>query len=238
MGPSDRLRDRILPALLSALGVTFLAAGVLTWTAPVDAGPGVGASPTAVTADPTVSPRPTLPPLGTPSTDDPTPTPLVVGPSDDRVATRVRVAALGIDLPVIKPPTPGAYPLCDVAEYIQELGQPGSERATYLYAHARTGMFLPILDASKIENGRGMLGMVVEVFTNDELRFLYEIEEVRRHQTTLDDALAARTEELWLQTSEGPRGTVGKTQVIARFLSVAPAAPGESSPSPKPVVCG
>ena len=35
----DRVQDRILPAVLTALGVTFLAAGLLTWTVPVEAGP-------------------------------------------------------------------------------------------------------------------------------------------------------------------------------------------------------
>ena len=98
-------------------------------------------------------------------------------------------------------------------------------------------MFLPILDASKIQNGKSMLGMVVEVWTSDDQRFLYEITEVRRHQTTLDDAIDPTGEEVWLQTSEGPRGTVGKTQVRAKLLSVERAAHGPSSPTPKPVNC-
>ena len=150
----------------------------------------------------------------------------------------MRVAALDIDLPVVKPPAVDAYPLCDVAEYIQQLGQPGEGRATYLYAHARTGMFLPILDASLVQNGKSMLGMVVEVWTSDDQRFLYEITEVRRHQLDLDDALAARTEELWLQTSEGPKGTPGKTQVLALPISQEAADHADAHPKPKPVVCG
>jgi hypothetical protein len=140
---------------------------------------------------------------------------------------------------VITPPGgPDAYPLCDVAMFIKELGQPGQGRATYLYAHARTGMFLPILEASRINDGAGMIGMLVEVYTSDDMLFLYEITEVRRNQTTLDDAIAAAGEELWLQTSEGPRGTPGKTQVIAKPLSSGPADPADAHPSPKPVVCG
>jgi hypothetical protein len=147
-----------------------------------------GTSPTADAADPTVRPTPspliTLPPLGTPRpTAEPTPEPIDFGPSATRRATRVRVAALNVDLPVIKPRGSNTYPLCDVAMYIQELGQPGHGRVTYLYAHARTGMFLPILDASKVQNGKKMLGMIVEVWTNDDLRWLYEIYEVRRHQS-------------------------------------------------------
>jgi hypothetical protein len=99
-------------------------------------------------------------------------------------------------------------------------------------------MFLPILDASLVQNGKSMLGMVVEVWTSDDQRFLYEITEVRRHQLDLDDALNAPSEELWLQTSEGPRGTPGKTQVVALPISQEAAAHADAHPIPKPVVCG
>jgi hypothetical protein len=40
-----------------------------------------------------------------------------------------------------------------------------------------------------------------------------------------------------MQTSEGPRGTVGKTQVIALPISVDRSTPEESSPKAKPVDC-
>ena len=157
----------------------------------------------------------------------------------DRVATRVRIAALQVDLAVVKPPgDPSTYPLCNVAMYVQELGQPGSGRATYLYAHARVGMFLPLLEASLVDDGKQMLGMVVEVWTSDDQRFLYVISDVRRHQTDLSAATATTTEELWLKTSEGPKGTIGKLQVIAQPLSQEAADPAEAHPLPKPVVCG
>jgi hypothetical protein len=147
------------------------------------------------------------------------------------VSTRIRIAALDIDMPVIAGP-PG-YPPCDVAMYLKELGQPGQDRATYLYGHAREGMFLPLLET----RGPDQRGLVVEVWTSDDLRYLYEIVDVRRDQRTLDDALAADSEELWLQTSEGPRGTIGKTQVIALPISVDRATPQESSPEARPVDC-
>jgi len=226
-----RLRARLLPAILTALGVAFLTAGLLTYTTPVEAGPEPSETPTIVTlpptAEPSVTPRPTSGPTDTPVPTVPT----------DRVATRVVVAALGIDLPVVRQPDP-AYPACDVAMYHEALGQPGQGRATYLYAHARTGMFLPILDASKVDNGAGMLGMIVEVYTSDDQLFLYEITEVRRHQLDLDDAVAATTEEMWLQTSEGPKGTRPKTQVVARFLSTGAADHAAAHPVANPVVCG
>ena len=99
-------RSRILPALLTALGVMLLAVGLLTYTVPVSADPPAAtpsASPSAAVA--TDEPLITLPPLGSvapsasPSADP------------DRVSTRVRIAALGIDLPVVPPPGDASYPL-------------------------------------------------------------------------------------------------------------------------------
>ena len=232
-GLAERARSRFVPALLTALGVTLLAAGLLSYTMPVTAEAIPTASPSRTgTAIATPAPRITLPPLASvgPSTSPSAPA--------DRVATRVRVAALKIDLPVVKPGDSNDYPLCDVAMWIGALGQPGQGRATYLYAHAREGMFLPLLEASRTKKGKKMLGMVVEVWTSDDQRFLYEIVEVRPHQLNLDDALAATQEQLWLQTSEGPKGTPGKLQVIARPISQEAADHAAAHPKPKPVKCG
>lgn len=232
---ADHIRIRLLPALLTALGVAGLAGGLFSLTSPVVAEPLPSPSPTVVTSvEPTSSPLITFPPLPTEAPPSTSPT-----PPADRVATRVRIAALDIDLPIVKPAGGAdAYPWCDVAMYIQELGQPGQGRAIYLYAHARAGMFLPILDASLVQNGKSMLGMVVELWSSDDQRFLYEITEVRRHQLDLDDAVNADGEGLWLQTSEGPRGTPGKTQVIAQPISQEAADPADAHPVPKPVDCG
>lgn len=230
-GVGDRIRTRFLPALLTASGVTLLAAGLLSYTQPVAAEPAL--TPPPATASPTAtaspSPRITLPPLGSAAPPSATPT-----ADPNRVATRIRIAALDIDMPIVK--GPAGYPYCDVAMYLVSPGltQPGQGGATYLYGHARTGMFLPLLETSE----KKQLGMVVEVWTSDDFRFLYEIVDVRRDQRTLDDALAAASEELWLQTSEGPKGTIGKTQVVALPLSVERADPADAHPTPKPVDCG
>ncbi len=229
---SDRVRNRILPALLTAGGAAMLAAGLLTYTSPVAADPGrtpFATPSSSVATAPATTPSPliTFPPLPT------GPSPSASPSADpDRVATRVRIAALGIDLPVVE--GPDGYPLCNVAMYLTALYQPGQDRATYLFAHARKGMFLPLLETP----ARQQVGMVVEVWTSDDYRFLYEVVDVRRDQRDLDDALAADSEELWLQTSEGPKGTPGKTQVIAMPLSVAAADPADAHPKPKPVACG
>lgn len=232
---TTRLRTRLAPAVLTALGVTFIAAGLLTYIGPVEAGPGPSESPTIASLPPTTppaTPAPTPSHSADPgSSPDASPT-----PPADRVVTRVVVPALRIDLAVV--PGNEQYPLCNVAQYIADLSQPGWGRATYLYGHAREGMFLPILTASKINNGAKMLGMLVEVYTSDDRLFLYEIREVRRHQTTLVDAVDATSEQVWLQTSEGPKGTVGKTQVVAFLLTEGAADPAEAHPKPRPVVCG
>ncbi len=227
MAPFDLFRTRLLPALLTAGGVTMLAAGLLTYTVPVAAEPERTPAPTPTeVAVATPLPLITLPPIGS-ATPGPTPS-----TDPNRVATRVRIAALGIDLPIVKGPK--GYPYCDVAMYITGLGQPGQGRATYLFAHARPGMFEPLLKTK----GPKIVGNIVEVWTSDDQLFLYEITEVRRGQTTLDDAQAATTEQLWLQTSEGPHGTVGKTQAIAMPLDVQPAnPPSDAHPKAKPRNC-
>ena len=227
---AELIRTRLLPAVLTAAGVTFLAAGLLSYTTPAQAGPGASPTPDPTgTVAATPVPLITLPPLGSalPSANPSAPT--------DRVATRVRIAALGIDLPVVKPPSdPNVYPLCDVAMWFGDMSRPGDGRATYLYAHAREGMFLPLLRTP----GSQQRGLVVEVWTSDDMRFLYEITQVRRDQRDLNDAVAARTEQLWLQTSEGPKGTPGKTQVVAKPISVEAASHAAAHPKHHPVVCG
>jgi hypothetical protein len=227
---AELIRTRLLPAVMTAAGVTLLAAGLLSYTTPAEAGPGASPTPDpTATVAATPVPLITLPPLGSalPSANPSAPA--------DRVATRVRIAALGIDLPVVKPPAdPNVYPLCDVAMWFGDMSRPGDGRATYLYAHARVGMFLPLLRTP----GSQQRGLVVEVWTSDDMRFLYEITQVRRDQRDLNDAVAARTEQLWLQTSEGPKGTPGKTQVVAKPISVEAASHAAAHPKPHPVVCG
>jgi hypothetical protein len=155
-----------------------------------------------------------------------------------RVPTRVRVPKLGIDLPIVRPPSSEQFPYCDVAEYIPELSRPGRPGATYLYAHARAGMFLPILDASLIHDGRSMLGVDVQIYTSDDRLFTYDVIEVRRHVESLDFAYRSEAERLILQTSEGPPGTPGKTLLIAQPVREQPADHASAHPDARPVRCG
>lgn len=228
-GIARAFRSRLLPALLTALGVALLANGLMTFT-------------TAVEPPPTAAPLATYDPLPTIPSTVHLPDGSEIGPGasfpPDRVSTRVVVRRLQIDLPVMLQVGEqyGIYPLCDVALYQPLLGQPGQGRATYIYAHAQPGMFLPLLEESERNDGARMLGMTVEVYTSDNWRFLYTITEVRRHTTSLDDAVRTTTERLWLQTSEGVGGP--KLQVIADFLSAEKVSPREAHPPAAPRICG
>lgn len=260
----DAFRRRILPALLTAAGVVLITAGLLSYANPTEAGLQPLATEVVGTLDPST---PSLAPTATPgagtasssaspaatpdaSPDGTAPASIVPEPTQKpgrAVATRVVVPALNIDLPVVK--GNDGYPYCDVAMYLHTgtgnnaakdaFGQPGEGRATYLYAHARDGMFGPIYDLAIVnKNAKKMLGMVVQVYTSDFKLYLYEIREYRLHVTDLDGPLGATEEEVWLQTSEGPKGTPGKTQLIAYPISVTDADPREAVPKARPVRCG
>ena len=147
------------------------------------------------------------------------------------------IGALGIDLPVVKPPSTSSYPLCNVAEYLQVRWQPGEPGGTFIYAHAREGMFLPLLTQSKRAGGGALPGMLVQVYTSNNKVYTYRITQVQRHAL-----YAAATEQheqrLWLQTSEGPRGTRPKLIIVATQIGVEPASHAASHPTPRPVRCG
>jgi len=235
----DWIARRLLPALVTAAGVVLLMVGLLSYQDPPQAVALVpSVTPSADPSGPVAqTPRPSLPPIptGAPSASA---TPSASAPAA-RVASRVVVPALRIDLPVVRPPNdPGHFPYCDVAEYLPELSQPGSPGTTYLFAHAREGMFLPLLRTADAK----MVGMLVQVYTSDDQLFLYEITRVMRRQDSLDFAFAATREQLILQTSEGPRaGVAGYTglvmMVVARPLSAGPADPKAANPVAKPLVC-
>jgi hypothetical protein len=226
---ADRFRLRLLPALLLAIGVAVLSSGLLSYTTSADPGPTLLAI-APYEPLPTTDPALALPSAGAP----------VAAPTfpPDRVTTRVVIPKLGIDLPVIKqPPAAGVFPPCDVAEYYQQLGQPGEPRATYLYAHAAAGMFLPLLTASRINDGQKMIGMTVEVYTSDNMLFLYKVIEVRRHQTSIEPAFQDHVGYLWLQTCEGPTLDTPKVFVIAALDSFGPASPTQAHPQAHPRQC-
>ncbi len=152
------------------------------------------------------------------------------------VATRVSIPGLGINLAVVRPPSTNAYPLCNVAEYLQARWQPGEPGGTFIYAHARIGMFLPLLTESTRAGGGRLPGMLVYVYTSDSKVYTYRIDQVQRHALYLPPP--SHSGRLWLQTSEGPRGTRPKLILVATQVGVAAAPYAASHPAARPVRCG
>ncbi len=252
------MRTSFRPGTVTVL-ITLVAAAVI---AVVGASLGLTAGPPSVSASPTLlavepTPLPTTP--GPPSdttatwpwaTVQPTDTPSAAASAvttasptpyqGTPVATRVVIPDLGIDLAITKSPAAGAYPYCNVAMYFgAPFGQPGQDRATYLFAHARVGMFYPIYNLATLKRTPNkMVGMLVEVYTSDSQLHVYQISKVLQHQRTLTLAAAVTHDELWLQTSEGPHGTVGETQVVAEPFSLSSASYQDAHPPVHIVKCG
>ena len=219
------MRDRILPPIIIVSAIVGLAVGALWYRDPFqDRQPRPRPSPVAAAASPG-------------------PSPAVV--SGHAVATRIVIRSLGIDLPIVSGDIripgqgPPGYPPCDVALYLPDYVQPGERGTTYLYAHARDGMFLPLLQASERDDGSSLLGTLVEVYTSDGLQHVYSITTVKRH--ALDFSLAQdiprRSQRLVLQTSEGPRGTVPKLQVLAEPVTTHDAGVETANPTAVPRAC-
>lgn len=153
------------------------------------------------------------------------------------LVTRIAVPSLGIDLPVVYQPG-SAFPWCNVAMYLPQFSQPGEAGAAFIYAHARKGMFLPLLDASMVNNGASLIGRTVYAWTSANRRYTYQVIQVRRHQYTLPNLWSITSQQVWLQTSEGPYGTYNKLFVIARRVAVATVSYADAHPKPHPLVCG
>ena len=227
----------LVPALIAGAGVFLVVAGLFYYLQ--SAAASSTASPAASSPSGSVAPY-SLPPLL--STQPSAGTSVTAA-----VATRVVVPALGIDLPVVTSPPNEEFPLCNAAEYIvinaDALGYPGLPQATYIYAHARDkGMFLPLLTQSKVSNGAGMIGDYVEVYTADNKRHVYQIAQVIRHvpasSSAFDAPLAVKTDQLWLQTSEGDGVTVTtKVQVVAQPIGVLGATEAQAHPTSHGNVC-
>jgi hypothetical protein len=239
----------LVPALVAGAGVFLVVAGLLNYMTPVAASP--NATPTAVMSPSASVSLITPPPQGSGS-PVPSSTASATANTGGALATRIQVPALGIDLPVVASSPNETFPLCNAAEYFVDtsvkppkplLATPGAAAATYIYAHARVGMFLPLLTHSQVNNGQDMIGMYVVVYTDDNQRHIYEIKAVHRHVTQVTEAFAATTDQLWMQTSEGPYvanpapGQVKDLQVVALPIGVLAADPAEAHPTNKGHVC-
>jgi Sortase domain len=227
-----------------------LACGAILLSGCVQAQPSAATESPAWTSDPTVAPLagPTRAPTrATPRVSD---APATQAPSsaDERApygyATRLVIPFLEVDLPVIAGVMDAEgnprFPPCDVALYLPYYVQPGANGTTYLYAHAREGMLLTMLEHSKVDGGAALVGKEVFVHTADGSRHDYSITIVRAHATdySIADDLASTEQRLVLQTSEGRVGDPFKLQVAARPVAVDRSSPHEAVTSPRPRDCG
>jgi hypothetical protein len=227
----------------AALGIVLtLLAGCSS--TPVSPGPSF-----SLETGPSSTPGSTSMPPPTPgSTAAPSPvansTPIPAPTSDTGgVVTRIVIAALRIDLPVVTLPVNSVH-YCNVAMWwpYPRFVQPGNAGSVYLLAHARAGMFLPLLEASLVSGGRSLLGAKVQLYTSADWVFTYTVSQVRRHisssgTTRLSAPLAAADPELWLQTSEGATTASPLLQVVAKLMIALPADHVASHPSPRPIIC-
>jgi hypothetical protein len=185
------------------------------------------------------APSPTAKPGGGSSA-----TPLRLGVYDAKGPTRVRVAAYGIDLPVV--PTPGLaagesyrYPYCDVAEYETVTGRPGSAAntdPTFVFAHARAGMFGALIVAARA-NPAGLIGKEVLLWTGDGLRRRYRIARVLPASTGMEPITSMPSSWLVLQTSETDSSTGTKLVIGAEPVGEPVSDPGSARPTPDPRRC-
>ena len=149
-------------------------------------------------------------------------------------ATRVAVPGIGIDIPVIRGTS--GYPLCRVAMYLAAVAQPREPGITFIYAHARRGMFLPLLTRYRADGGRSLIGQTVKVWTSDSYVSYYRILRVRK-TNTIAGVYSLTNERLWLQTSTGPNYTYAKLIVEASRYKTVKTTYAAAHPTPHPVRC-
>lgn len=176
--------------------------------------PGVAPTPSAVaavTATPLPSPTvigPSASPTASPTASaTATPTPAI--PS----GYRVKIPRLAIDLPIaegdierdtVRQETPDNF-----AFHFPGTAIPGDRGNSYIYAHARRGMFLSLWNARE--------GDEVVIVTPDGRELRYVVREVhpRVEPTDVSWAAPTTTERLTLQTSTGPNPGDPRFVVIA-----------------------
>ncbi len=154
-------------------------------------------------------------------------------------ATRVRVPKQGvldhgIDLAVVR--GPNGYPYCNVAMYMGALNQPTEPGVSFIFAHARKGMYLPLLNQWRDNRGADMIGLKVYVYASNNMKHTYVVRRVWKSKT-LDGAYET-DEKLWLQTSTGPNYTYPKLFLEATRVSSESVSWSEAHPAAHKVKCG
>lgn len=158
----------------------------------------ISTTPASATASPT-----------TEATITPSPTPTPAIPP----GYRVKIARLTIDLPIAEGDVERDTVMQDTPEnfafHLPGTAIPGDKSNSYIYAHARRGMFLSLWNAR--------VGDEVTIITPDARELHYVVSEVHPRIDPTDVSWAARggSERLTLQTSTGPNPGDPRFVVIA-----------------------
>jgi LPXTG-site transpeptidase (sortase) family protein len=153
---------------------------------------------TAASAAPSATDAPIVVASAAPST--PAPTETVGGPIAS--GYRITIPRLGIDLPIAEGDVirdiEEQHTLEGYAFHLPGTATPGQNGNTYLYAHARTGMFLSLWNARA--------GDEVFVRAPDGQVFVYVVRDILAKvvPTDVSSTWPTATERLTLQTSTGP----------------------------------
>jgi len=150
-------------------------------------------------------------------------------------ATRVVISSLNISLPIIR--GPNSYPKCNVAMYSPAVAQPREPGYTFIYAHARKGMFLPLLTKFRASGAAGLIGRIVKVYTSDNYVSYYQIVSAKKTQDSFGGAFTLDNERLRLQTSTGPNYTYPKLIADAVRYKTIKSTKAASQPTPHPISC-
>ncbi len=126
---------------------------------------------------------------------------------------RIQIPRVGVDLPIVEGDLDRDVTRLDTPEsdalHLPGTGIPGGGRNTYLYAHARRGMFLSLWT--------GAIGDEVWVRTPDGGSLRYVITQIERRVPASDVSWASPDgpERMTLQTSTGPNPDDPRFVVIA-----------------------
>ena len=199
----------LIAAALVAIGVTLSALFVLTGIGPAASpGPPVPATARPASAPPgaeTVPPSATAGPIAPTTGPSLTQAPAAAGTGIP--AVRIRIDRLGIDLPIVE--GDGVTAPDGEAAHFPGSAWPDAGSNTYIYGHAREGLFLPLWEAR--------IGDQVILTLVDETTRCFVIDEIRPRTPWNDVGVLMPTpmERLTLQTSTSYTPTAPRFVVIA-----------------------
>jgi hypothetical protein len=121
--------------------------------------------------------------------------------------------------------------------YLPELSQPREAGVTLLYAHARKGMFLPLLTEWRNHNDNRLVGMKAYVYTSNNMMYTYVIDRAWSSKQ-MPAFIGDQVENLVLQTSTGPNFTYPKLFLKAHRVSGVPVSRAAAHPKANVVKCG